>query len=472
MKILLASHNEGKVNEFINLLSDLKIEFSLLNEFEPVEEPLEYGETLVENALIKAKYYYDLFKIPVIADDTGLFIKGLNGEPGVHAARYSGSGEEGNRKKVLENLTSKDRSAYFETVLVYYDGNTLISSNGRLFGEITFEEIGDLGFGYDSIFYIPKFKKTLAEIGPIEKNKISHRHNAIMELAFKLKFLLNETTHNEYITNIVQDFYSKEVKTITKLPGGMSNDTYLVEFDDRKVVVRIPGYSDNVYVNRYDEFNSLNVVKDIDLFVQYDYFDEITGVKISPYIEEIDEEIDYQKLSNTLEYLHQNIKLKNRYNPLKQLDYYYRLNLIFNVEIDDLFEKLYNKIKIYSEMLANRPLTACHNDNQLSNFIICKDKYRLIDFEFTGNNDPLFDYACFGNNDLNIGKKVYSETIKRKISIEEEKIIELWYSIQAMTWYLVASFKDATGLSQSLGLNFKEIATMFLRKAENLLKKY
>ena len=66
MKILLASHNKGKINEFVNLLSDLNIEFCLLDEFEKVEEPLEYGETLVENALIKAKYYYDLFKLPVI----------------------------------------------------------------------------------------------------------------------------------------------------------------------------------------------------------------------------------------------------------------------------------------------------------------------------------------------------------------------------------------------------------------------
>ena len=115
---------------------------------------------------------------------------------------------------------------------------------------------------------------------------------------------------------------------------------------------------------------------------------------------------------------------------------------------------------------------ACHNDNQLSNFILNNDAYRLIDFEFTGNNDPLFDYACFGNNDLNIGKKAYSITVGRDITEEENKVIELWYSVQAMTWYLVASFKDATGLGESLGLDFKEIATMFLRKAENLLKKY
>ena len=308
MKILLASHNKGKINEFVNLLSDLNIEFCLLDEFEKVEEPLEYGETLVENALIKAKYYYDLFKLPVIADDTGLFIKGLNNEPGVHAARYSGTGEDGNRKKVLENLKSNDRSAYFETVLVYFDGKTLISSNGRLFGEIAYKEIGDMGFGYDSIFYIPSYQKTLAEIGPIEKNKISHRHNAILEMSFKLKFLLNEMTHQDYIEKLIIDVYQTSAQSIERLPGGMSNDTYLVDLGDKKKVVRIPGFSDNVYVDRYNEYESLKIVKGHNLFVQFDYFDEITGVKISPYIEEKHEEPDYKKLSYTLEQLHNNVK--------------------------------------------------------------------------------------------------------------------------------------------------------------------
>ena len=104
MKILIASHNKGKVNEFINLFENLNIEFLLLSEFAEVPEPIENGNTLMENALIKAKYYYDLFKVPVIADDTGLFVKGLNGEPGIHAARYSENGEAGNRKKILDNL--------------------------------------------------------------------------------------------------------------------------------------------------------------------------------------------------------------------------------------------------------------------------------------------------------------------------------------------------------------------------------
>lgn len=472
MKILLASHNKGKINEFVNLLSDLNIEFCLLDEFEKVEEPLEYGKTLVENALIKAKYYYDLFKLPVIADDTGLFIKGLNNEPGVHSARYSGNGEDGNRKKVLENLKSNDRSAYFETVLVYFDGKTLISSNGRLFGEIAYKEIGNMGFGYDSIFYLPSYQKTLAEIGPIEKNKISHRHNAILEMSFKLKFLLNEITHHDYIEKLIIDVYQTSAQSIERLPGGMSNDTYLVNLGDKKKVVRIPGFSDNVYVDRFNEYESLKIVKGHNLFVQFDYFDEITGVKISPYIEEKHEELDYKKLSYTLEELHKNVKLDKTYDPIKQLAYYYRLNQIFEEKLDPLFNELYQKIKSYAPYLNKRPVVACHNDNQLSNFILNKDAYRLIDFEFTGNNDPLFDYACFGNNDLSIGKKAYSITVGRDITEEENKVIELWYSVQAMTWYLVASFKDATGLGESLGLDFKEIATMFLRKAENLLKKY
>ena len=473
MKILIASKNIGKVKEFKKILADFNIEFCTLNEFSSVEEPIETGETLIENALIKAKYYFDLFKVPVIADDTGLFIKGLNYEPGVNTARYSGLGDQGNRQKVLNNLKSDDRSAYFETALIYYDGVNIVSSVGNLFGEISSTEMGNNGFGYDSIFYVPKYNKTLAELDSDVKNSISHRYNAIKGMAFKLAFMFNQISHLDFIRKLIEKVYPDSLLlNVEKLNGGMSNDTYLLEFLDSKKVLRIPGNSADIYVNRKNELKALNKVKGIDTFIQYEYFDLVTGVKISPYLEAEAKTHDFLMLGKTLDELHHLGEYEINYRPFSMLAYYIRVNKIFGVELSREFTALYDKVCSFKKILESRKTYFCHNDNQLSNFIIKDSKYTLIDFEFAGMNDYLFDFACFGNNDLEIGKKALAALENRPITDEENKIIEIWYSVQALNWYLVATFKHVTGMSEQLGLNFEEIATMFLRKAENLLKNY
>lgn len=473
MKILIASHNFGKVNEFKKLLKAFEIDFCTLNEFKKVDEPIENGKTLIENTLIKAKYYYDLFKIPVIADDTGLFIKGLNNEPGIQTARYSGCGDSENRKKVLKNLKSKDRSAYFETALIYYDGTDIISSVGNLFGEISESELGENGFGYDSIFYVKEYGKTLAELGVDIKNTISHRYNAIKGLAFKLAFMLNQEEHISYIQRLLNEIYpSEKINNIIKLNGGMSNDTYLIEMETSRKVLRIPGNSADIYVKRKNELNALNHVKGLNSFIQYEYFDLSTGVKISPYIVQETDSYDTLLLGNVLNEMHNLNEYENSYKPFEMLAYYIRIIEIFGVKLNDEFNALYNKVLTFKDMLEARKTSFCHNDNQLSNFIIGKDRYVLIDFEFAGMNDYLFDFACFGNNDLQIGKDALAKIKNRPITKEENSIIELWYSVQALNWYLVATFKHVTGMSERLGLNFEEIATMFLRKAEKLLNNY
>ena len=473
MKILIASKNLGKVNEIKNILNEFNIDFCTLNEFDRVEEPEENGKTLLENALIKAKYYYDIFKIPVIADDTGLFVKGLNYEPGVKTARYSGLGDEENRKKILSNLKTKDRTAYFESILIYYDGVDIVSSVGNLFGEINGFEAGENGFGYDSIFYVPEYQKTLAQMTSKEKNLISHRYNALKGLAFKLSFMFKDNNHIAYIKKLSKEVYpTLELQEVTKLNGGMSNDTYLLKFNNGKKVLRIPGNSADIYVNRKNELNALDKVKGLDNFIQYEYFDLVTGVMISPYIIQVEDQYDYFMLANTLNDLHSLAEIDYTYKPYDILEYYIRVNKIFNVKLNDDFNNLYKKVLCFKEKLEARKTCFCHNDNQLSNFIIGKEGYTLIDFEFVGMNDYLFDFACFGNNDLNIGKKALEKLENRPITEEENKIIDIWYSIQALNWYLVATFKHVTGMSERLGLNFSEIATMFLRKAENLLKNY
>lgn len=192
MKILLSTSNTGKVKELKSILGDdydllLKSDFNL-RDFDVEED----GKTLKENAYKKAKSLHDKvnININVIADDTGLFVKSLNGAPGIYSARYAG--EEGdysaNNKKLLKELENKkDRSAYFETVIcLITESGDVYYASGRLEGYIANDLKGEGGFGYDPLFIFDK-NKSLAEISAEEKNKISHRSKALENLRVLLE---------------------------------------------------------------------------------------------------------------------------------------------------------------------------------------------------------------------------------------------------------------------------------------------
>lgn len=196
MKILLATGNIGKLIEMENVFRKAKlhdVEILTLKDLESVEEPIEDGSTFLANAYIKAIYYYDKFKIPTISDDTGLLVESLGGAPGVLSARYgSVNGEhtdpvKNNERILMELKNNPNRNAKFVTAMYYYDGTNLISSIGELCGTITLEPRGTKSFGYSSIFEIPKYKMTLAEIDDELRYAINHRGNASRLLIEQLK---------------------------------------------------------------------------------------------------------------------------------------------------------------------------------------------------------------------------------------------------------------------------------------------
>ncbi len=461
MDILIATHNLGKLKEFQELFSDLPFHFHSLSEFENITEVCEDGLTLMENALIKAKHYFDLTKMPTISDDTGLFIDALNGLPGLNTARFSGFGDKENRLKVLNLMQNEtNRHASFRTCLAFYDGNDLVTSSSIFDGEIAFVESGEKGFGYDSIFKPLGYNKTVAELDEEVKNKMSHRYLATVSLKLKLELLYGLKTIEDLVKQYFKNYHSYEI-----LQGGMSNTTLLVETNDGKFVFRIPGLSSEIFVNREIEIKSLNLVKEYDVFRKVIYFDNVTGISICQYNQKT-KETSHNDIFNTLNLLH-GLKFDIDFNPFKRLDYYERLNKIFGISFCDDYQDLKNTLLQSKEMLEARKRVFCHNDCQLSNFL---DK-TLIDFEYCGNNDYLFDYACFGNNDLSISKELIN--IDSHISDKEEawKIVQLWYSLQALSWYNVALFKDYIGFSKQMNMDFKEVALMFLNKAKVLLKK-
>lgn len=190
MKIIFATQNSGKAKEVNEIFAGSIYEIVTLAELKNDLEIEETGTTFYENALIKAKAIYEIYKTPVIADDSGLSVEQLKGEPGVFSARYAGENcsYEDNNIKLISALRnySKPHLAKFVCHSIYFDGANELNAIGELNGEIIDEQKGKNGFGYDPIFLPIGFDKTLAELTLEQKNKISHRAKSFRELKKKI----------------------------------------------------------------------------------------------------------------------------------------------------------------------------------------------------------------------------------------------------------------------------------------------
>jgi len=184
LQIVLATHNRGKMKEMAENLAHLPVEILTLGSFPKIGDIPESGDTLKENAFIKAETVHRLTGLPALADDTGLEVDALGGAPGVHSARYAGADttfEDNCRKmlKELDGLPQKKRTARFRTVIAFVNGNEKAWTEGVAEGQILEERRGIGGFGYDPLFYYPPLKMTFAELNSTEKNSISHRGKAL-----------------------------------------------------------------------------------------------------------------------------------------------------------------------------------------------------------------------------------------------------------------------------------------------------
>ncbi|MDD5772168.1 MAG: XTP/dITP diphosphatase [bacterium] len=193
MDIIVATRNKGKLKEIKELLKDIPVNLLSLNDFKNIPEVKEDGFTFQENALIKAKIVAEITGFPVLSDDSGLEIDALNGQPGIHSARFSGDNakDSDNIRKVLDllgKLPEKKRLARFRAVacLHFPDGKTKFTE-GTCEGKMIFAPRGENGFGYDPIFMPKGYKKTFAELDETIKNCISHRAKAMEKMKKVLK---------------------------------------------------------------------------------------------------------------------------------------------------------------------------------------------------------------------------------------------------------------------------------------------
>ncbi|SVD22838.1 uncharacterized protein METZ01_LOCUS375692 [marine metagenome] len=202
-KLLIATHNSGKVREFSRMLSQLSTDMVFdvvgLDDLRIDIEVEETGSTFEENAVLKARQYADASGEVTLADDSGLVVDALSGAPGVLSARYGGDGldDEGRVNLLLENMHDVpgwQRSARFVAVIALVgpgvpDG--LVTSEGVIEGAIMHEPIGHDGFGYDPVFWIPSCTKTTAQMSAAEKDAISHRGIALRRMSSTFKVLFS-----------------------------------------------------------------------------------------------------------------------------------------------------------------------------------------------------------------------------------------------------------------------------------------
>ncbi|WP_315119294.1 XTP/dITP diphosphatase [uncultured Clostridium sp.] len=193
-KLIIASNNKNKIKEIKEILGGLNIDVIALKETGMDIEVEETGDTFIENAYIKASEIFKLFKednCMVLADDSGLSVEALGGQPGIYSARFAG--EHGNDRKNNEKLLNmmKDvenrKGKFICAMALIIDENNIIKVQGEVEGVIGYEEKGVHGFGYDPLFYYPKHNMTFGEMDGNLKNNISHRRIALNELEKKIK---------------------------------------------------------------------------------------------------------------------------------------------------------------------------------------------------------------------------------------------------------------------------------------------
>ena len=196
MKVVLASKNQHKLVEMRDILAAQGVEVVLESEVGADVEVEETGTTFAENAMLKAKAICELAKLPAIADDSGLCVDALNGGPGVYSARYGGEGldDRGRYMLLLQTMRGQTtRAAHFTCAIAcaFPNGDT-ITAEGQAPGTIAFAPMGEGGFGYDPVFFVPEKAKTFAQLTQEEKAEISHRGKALREFSEKLETYLKK----------------------------------------------------------------------------------------------------------------------------------------------------------------------------------------------------------------------------------------------------------------------------------------
>jgi len=285
--------------------------------------------------------------------------------------------------------------------------------------------------------------------------------------------------HEEIVINYLAEYLHinmESIRIIDRLKGGMSNSNYVVKAMNKFYTFRIPGKNASVFVNRTIEGDILSLIAplgiDGNLLL---HLNQETGYKISKYIAGTPLMIDnpaiyYEAVSDILHRLHNSgLVAQNDYAPFIRLKYFEELVEQAGISHLDSYYDIRDRFLKFKAFLSEWSTMLCHNDSQPSNFIVTPEgRLLLVDWEFGGNNDPLYDIACYGNNDFQYAIGLLPVYLNREPRKEEWLRLYLWRVFQCLQWHNVALYKEAIGLSDELHLNFKLIAEAYIDKANYL----
>lgn len=269
---------------------------------------------------------------------------------------------------------------------------------------------------------------------------------------------------------LIKDILGKEAHIVQPLVGGMMNQSFIVANNERKYVLYISTKQANEMVDRDLEKEHQAIIYKLGITSKNVYFDVANGIKINEYIEghSLDkiENFDYQKVAQLLKKLHDSpIKAKEDYGPFDRFINYEKEANAYVIDQDEKYLLLRNYLFSYQQFLKKQEKVLSHNDAQRSNIVLGDDNnYYLIDFEFVGNNDPIYDIAAFANGEVKEGYQVLLETYQNP---SEEEILRfyLWRIFLSLQWYNVALVKHYRGEGKTHHIDFLGVAKHFIDNA-------
>ena len=274
---------------------------------------------------------------------------------------------------------------------------------------------------------------------------------------------------DQIVEKLKEVFQTENVAVKGRLLGGMSNYTYVVLVNEERYTFRMLGDYADYFINRADELAHLTLFEKIGITNQTIYFEEETGIKIAKYIPgkslNLVQEYPLEQISNALKQIHQSKYMSTKdYDPFQRLAIYegYIKELGFShPESYERLKETFFQNRVYLEQ-QDKVLT--HGDSQPSNFIQTENGIVVVDFEFSGNNDLIYDIACFGNLDFTHAKALFNVYYGEEVDLDKQKRLILWRMFQCFQWYNVAIFKEMKGMSQKLHIDFAKVAQNYLHK--------
>ena len=274
------------------------------------------------------------------------------------------------------------------------------------------------------------------------------------------------------INTLLKEIFPKGARVVSPLVGGMMNQSYIVESEGKKYVLYISTDQANEMVDRELERANQKIISDLGLTSKNVYFDVKKGIKANEYIEGNSlnnlSTFDSKKIAVLLKAMHSSkILSRDDYQPFKRFVAYEEEANGFIKERFEGYDLLRKAIFDNKDFLEQQKLTLCHNDAQKSNIVQdLRGNYFLIDFEFMGNNDPIYDIATFGNNVVEEGYQVLVDYCNGKPTIEEKKRYYLWRIFVSLQWHNVAIVKHYRGEGRVHGYDCLAVAQFFLENAK------